>query len=140
MAEACYILHLADAAAARCVADACKPVGPASYTVTDGGIKWCSGGGDFHPGDVFGAGLDDLCPAIPVGWTMDSAGLACEQVCSRPNATSCVGFTLYAADDRSETPRMCCFRTGSVASMPASSGSTTRCYAKHSAMSCKDPR
>ena len=148
--EACYLLHLSDAAAAKCVADACRaaPVtpskGPVNYTMTTG-IKWCSGGGNYSPGNVLGAGVDGLCPLVPHGWSMDKAALACEGVCT--NATSCVGFTLYPVSTDPgtgppyDTPRECCFRTISVASQPPLPGSHTRCYAKpHGRTVCGIPQ
>lgn len=133
--EACYIMHLSDAAAAKCAADVCHttPMNSTSlvYTVTSG-IKWCSGGGDYKPaGDIFGAGIDGNCPLIPEGWTMDQAAVKCEDVCT--SVSECVGFTLYPKLPMSTTdhaPKECCFRTGSVASQPPMPGSQTRCYAK----------
>ena len=64
----------------------------ASYIETSGGIKWCSGGGDVNPGDVFGAGMGGLCPLVPAGWSADKAAKECERVCTAH--TACVGFTL----------------------------------------------
>lgn len=45
------------------------------------GIKWCSGGGDYAPGDVFGAGVEGLCPLAPPTWTANATVAACEAVC-----------------------------------------------------------
>eukprot|EP01047_Picozoa_sp_COSAG01_P041134 COSAG01_NODE_3512_length_5986_cov_3.098182_5_plen_573_part_00 len=96
------------------------------------GIKWCSGGGDFHPNlnssGVFGAGTDDGtatgCPLLPKAWSDSQRVASCEQVCA--HATSCVGFTYYRMANNDTTA--CCFRTGSVANKPADPQSTARCY------------
>ena len=94
------------------------PPPPPTYIET-ANIKWCSGGGDYAPGDVYGAGVDGTCPLLPAGWTMERAVAECEVTCDA--SAECVGFTLYY-------PRECCLRTISVASKP--SGGTARCYEK----------
>ena len=107
----------------------CSPAAPgAKYRETAGGIKWCSGGGDYAPGDVWGAGVDGICPKVPAGWDADRAAAAGEKVCD--GSATCVGFTLYMLNTSSTLPREVCFRTGSTASKPPAAGSTTRCYAK----------
>ena len=97
------------------------------------GIKWCSGGGDFHPNPdssgVFGAGTVDGtatgCPLLPKAWPDAERVASCEQVCA--NASSCVGFTYYSEEAHNGTTA-CCFRTGSVANKPPAPQSTARCY------------
>jgi hypothetical protein len=101
-----------------------------------GGIKWCSGGGDFASGDSFGAGVDGYCPLLPRGWDTAAAVAGCTGVCNATNASACVGFTLYFEDGRldgspnSTVPRACCFRTISTASKPPDADSSARCYEK----------
>jgi hypothetical protein len=104
----------------------------AGYKKTTG-IKWCSGGGDLHPGDLFGAGVEAECPLIPAGWSIDKTVERCNAVCS--NASACVGYTLYfngsaAGAPGGTTPRECCFRTDSVANQPTDPTGTARCYEK----------
>ena len=56
---------------------------PGAGYVETTGIKWCSGGGDWAPGDnVFGAGVNGLCPLLPSNWTDAAKVTACEQLCS----------------------------------------------------------
>ena len=50
-------------------------------------------GTDYAPGDVFNAGLDGICPLLPVSWPDAQKVRACEAVCD--NATECLGFTYY---------------------------------------------
>ena len=136
--EACYIMHLGVAATAECVRRTCHsipPVQPFEYKVTMGGIKWCSGGGDYSVGNVFGKGNDGPhCPLIPKGWSMNETAQKCEAICTP--AAECVGFTLYPMNASAgsghgqETPKECCFRTGTVASKPKAPGSHVRCYEK----------
>lgn len=97
------------------------------------GIKWCSGGGDYAPGDVFEAGLDGLCPLVPSDWSTDHAVTSCEKVCDA--AKQCLGFTLYF-NETQRRMRECCFRTGSTAYKPADPTSTARCYEKPPSVAC----
>jgi hypothetical protein len=103
--------------------------------------KWCSGGGDYAPGDVFGAGVDGICPILPPAWDDEKKVQACERVCAA-NA-SCLGFTYYPATTsvtstgerdvnyiNMPNTTECCFRTGSVANKPLDANSTARCYEK----------
>jgi hypothetical protein len=55
---------------------------PLVYKETTG-IKWCSGGGDLYPGDVFGAGVDSECPTIPAGWSVNETVERCNAVCTK---------------------------------------------------------
>ena len=98
-------------------------------------VKWCSGGGNYAPGDAFGAGVDGLCPLAPDAWTDAEMVAGCERVCS--STTECVGFTQYAAGDGKTRHRSCCFRTDSVASKPACTATVcAKCYEKPPAESC----
>ena len=110
------------------------PAGPAEYTWKETtGIKWCSGGGDYHPNlnssGVFGAGTGDGtttgCPLLPKAWPDAERVASCERVCAE--AASCVGFTYYDEMAHNGTTS-CCFRTGSVANKPPAPQSTARCY------------
>lgn len=96
------------------------------------GIKWCSGGSNYAPGDVFGVGVDGECPVIPGTWTTDHAVTECETVCNG-NAT-CLGFTMYFYPN--VTAHECCFRAGSTSYKPVDPTSTARCYEKPSNNSC----
>lgn len=103
------------------------------------GIKWCSGGGDLNPGDMFGAGMDNQCPLIPAGWSVDKTVQRCNAVCT--NASTCLGYTLYfhnltIGEPGSKIPRECCFRTGSVASKPPLPNGAARCYEKPPSTIC----
>ena len=103
----------------------CRDVEPVGAYIETTGIKWCSGGGDFSPGDAFGAGTDGLCPLLPADWSIDEKGVpACEAVCTKE--ASCVGFTLEFTPKGVE----CCFRTGSTSSKPVDPTSKNRCYEK----------
>jgi len=101
--------------------------GPFAWKETTG-IKWCSGGGDFHPNlnssGVFGAGTSDGtetgCPLLPKAWPDAERVASCQRVCEK--AVSCVGFTYY------NSTTSCCFRTGSVATKPSAPQSSVRCY------------
>ena len=107
------------------------PPRPASgYVETRGGIRWCSGGGNYKPpANVFNTSLDGLCPLVPTGWDADRAAAEAEAVCTAAGK-GCAGFTLYMHNTSSQIPREACFRTKTCSSKPASPGSTTRCYAK----------
>jgi hypothetical protein len=111
----------------------CTQAPPGSPYVETSGIKWCSGGGDYAPGDAFGAGVNDLCPILPANWTDDAKVAGCERVCS--DAKECVGFTFYptsAPGGKTE----CCFRTESTASKPACPACSARCYEKPGGYTC----
>ena len=57
------------------------------------GIKWCSGG-DLEVGDVFGAGVDGLCPILPDGAKTSTEKVElCKRACV--DRTACAGFTFY---------------------------------------------
>lgn len=108
---------------------AAPPEAPASgYTKTEG-IRWCSGGGDYKPGDLWGEGADDdgHCPRIPLeDWERDGRAELCEEVCDKSDA--CVGFTLYVPP-LVEKPQ-CCFRTGSTGTQNKPPGGSAICYEK----------
>lgn len=109
----------------------CREVNATDGYVETTGIKWCSGGGDYAPGDAFGAGVDGICPLLPAEWSVDQRGVpACEAVCDKE--ASCVGFTLEFATKGAE----CCFRTGSTASKPPDPASKNRCYEKPPQLAC----
>jgi hypothetical protein len=146
--EVCYMMHLGVAATAQCVKDTCHteaPPAPFQYKATIGGIRWCSGGGDYAVGDAFGHGTDGAhCPLVPKGWSMNETAQRCEAICTP--AAACVGFTLYpqnvsaGSGHGQQTPRECCFRSGSVASKPSSPGSPVRCYEKPTTTVCGIPK
>jgi hypothetical protein len=115
----------------------CAAAAPGAPYVETSGIKWCSGGGDYAPGDAYGAGVDGLCPIVPAAWTDERGVAACEATCS--SASGCVGFTLYFADATKVKARECCFRTGSTASKPPDPTSTARCYEKAPPLVCDGP-
>lgn len=130
------------------ITQACRTVNSTSYVETTG-IKWCSGGGDYAPGNVFGAGLDGLCPITPTAWSTSDAVAACERVCSAND--TCVGFTMYFHPNHNPNPNSnpnpnpnsnpttttsCCFRTGSTANKPPDPTSTARCYEKPGGTAC----
>lgn len=105
----------------------CERPAPGSAYVETTGIKWCSGGGDYAPGDVFNAGVDGICPRTPTTWSTTDSVRACESVCT--NVTQCVGFTMYF-NQTAPASTECCFRTGSTANKPVDANSTARCYEK----------
>ena len=114
--------------------NACRNTTGAPYQETTG-IKWCSGGGDWACGDIFGDGVDGYCPIIPTTWTTEEAVAKCEQACS--GNQSCVGFTMYFQDlHKKSSPAECCFRTGSTASKPSDPTSSARCYEKPGGVVC----
>ena len=91
------------------------------------GIKWCSGGGDYLPGDVWKEGLDnDQCPYLPLNYTDEEMVRACEDVCDAAGIL-CAGFTFYIAPVVSRPE--CCFRD-ECGSKPPDRTSNTRCYEK----------
>jgi hypothetical protein len=101
------------------------PEPPTGYVETMGGIKWCSGGGNYKPSaKVFNTSLDGNCPLTPANWSADYAAVQAQAVCDK--VQSCVGFTLYMESTSSTKPREVCFRTGTCSSKPAAPGSTTR--------------
>ena len=113
---------------------------PVNWTET-GGIKWCSGGGDWHdykPADPFGAGVFKGCPAVPSSWPQGQGIAACKKLCMQSDA--CLGFTWYPREhlsgggDQGVNVTQCCFRTYSVAAKPACGGdptcAATRCLQK----------
>jgi len=57
-----------------------RPNHTAPRYIETSGIQWCSGGGDYSPGDVFGAGVNGKAPQIPRNWTDVKAVKRCEQV------------------------------------------------------------
>ena len=103
----------------------CTNLTNSSAYIETTGIKWCSGGGDYAPGDSFGAGVDGICPIVPPSWTDEKGVAACEHVCN--NATECVGFTLYPNDTGH---RICCFRTETTSYKPPCPTCSARCYEK----------
>lgn len=82
------------------------------------------------PGDVFGAGLDGICPGLPEAWDEAKRIKACEDVCAA-NVT-CLGFTYYQEPTKfyHHNASACCFRTGSTSYKPPDANSTARCYEK----------
>ena len=90
------------------------------------GIKWCSGGATIDVGDVFGQGVDGLCPLLPPGLSSEAKVALCKKVCGAPNATSCAGFTWYpSAAGNGE----CCFRLV-TSDKPPDPSSDAVCYEK----------
>jgi hypothetical protein len=114
------------------ISRACAPNTTADWKETSG-IKWCSGGKDYAPGDIFHAGLDGVCPVLPEAWDAVRRVEACEGVCAANEA--CLGFTYYQMPTKyypaAENASACCFRTGSVAYKPLDPNSTARCYEKN---------
>ena len=109
---------------------ASKPGAPYKETSR---IKWCSGGGDWEPGNIFGAG-NTSCPLVPKAWSDADVVSKCEAACT--GSAECLGFTLYDNTTTKQGLRQCCFRTGSVASQPACPTCTARCYAKPRGEEC----
>lgn len=112
------------------VTRSCRKTTGREYTETTG-IKWCSGGGDYAPGDVFQGGLDGVCPLLPPGTATAEAVTKCETVCTADSG--CVGFTMYF---NGSAPKECCFRTGSTSNKPVDPTSTARCYEKPGGVVC----
>ena len=118
------------------VARECRNASGGRSWIETTGIKWCSGGGNYAPGNVFNTSVDGLCPTLDPAWDADAAAGKCEAVCAV--AAECVGFTLYF-NETTGRPHECCFRTGSTASKPPDPGSKTRCYEKPPQVVCDGP-
>jgi hypothetical protein len=112
----------------------CSKADPNASYVETTGIKWCSGGGDYAPGNVFGAGVDGVCPVIPTAWSTDRGVTACEAVCN--NESTCLGFTMYFNVSDAGGNTDCCFRTGRTSYKPPDPTSTARCYEKPANSTC----
>jgi alpha-L-fucosidase len=112
-----------------------------SKWVETGGIKWCSGGGDwtnFGPerraGYPLGAGIDGTCPLVPASYSIAKGVAACEKLCDTD--AKCLGFTWYPKTQPGRNLTECCFRTGSTANKPKCTDAAcagSRCYEKHGA-------